>query len=224
MENKKNLIFDCDGVLYPLPVLPIQNIIEPMIDLFRRKLKISGEEQIYISNKTVNEKHLGMFNYIKEMCAFKNYDFRTFCRQLADQIDYSGIQKNQVLWEKLEQLSQQNQLYILSNNCREHIEKVVQNLFAKNLGDLEAIGMKIYDITCSERDGYFHPKQSPLGLEYFLQNIQAKPEDCTLFDDAIINIEAAQKIGMRGVLVDYQKGVTNYLAPAKLSKIDYDRN
>ena len=74
--NKKTLLFDCDGVLYPLYQLPTQKIVLAMKETYRQDLGLSGDEQQKISEETRQNNRLGMFNYIKAMCKYKNYDYR----------------------------------------------------------------------------------------------------------------------------------------------------
>lgn len=197
----KNLIIDCDGVLYPLSDLSVSDFVTAMKIVYRDDLHISGEEQMEISAKTIRENHLGLFNYIREMCYYRDYDFGDFCKKMCDHIDYSSISPDKELLKTLLSVSDKNRVFIWTNNSREHLEKVSERLFSKNLAFLENKGIGVFDITVMEQNGYFQPKQSEKGFEMFLQKIAAKPEDCVLFDDTPRNIKIASQNGVKGILI-----------------------
>ena len=147
------------------------------------------------------------------MCRRKDYDFNRFCEKMADGIDYSRIQENKILWQNLQNVAQNYNVAILSNNSRPHIAKVLNRLFHCSVEEVEQNGIKVFDISSTEKDGHFHPKQSDDGLEIFMQRSQFLPEESLLFDDVLLNIEAAQKIGMHGVLINEEQPLMRALRP-----------
>lgn len=213
MRKIKNLVFDCDGVLYPISALETKEIIDSMKKVYREDLMVSGEEQNEISEATIADNHRGLFNYVLEMCRYKNYDFNHFCEKMADGIDYSRIQKDDLLWKNLQNVAKEYNVAILSNNSRPHIAKVLHQLFDKSIEDVENAGIKVFDITSTEKDGFFHPKQSENGLSIFAQHFGVNPQETLLFDDVALNIESAQKIGMQGNLINEQHPLKKALLP-----------
>lgn len=200
-NNAKNLIIDCDGVLYPLKELSTADIVNAMKAVYRDEVGLSGDEQKFVSEKTIREGHLGMFNYIKEICYFKKYDFDKFCASVAERIDYSGINRNKKLWQALYNTAKNHNINIFTNNSRPHLEKVLNRVFEKSIADLEASGIKIYDIKATEKDGYFYPKQHEKGFSMFMSKLNISSSESILFDDAPRNIEKAKEAGMQGVLI-----------------------
>lgn len=198
----KNLIFDCDGVLYPLSELSTHEIVEAMKSVYRTELHLNGEQQTRISHKTQQEGHLGMFNYIREMCKASDYNFDKFCRKMSDRINYNNIKPNYGLWNTLQILKQENNLVIWSNNSRVHLDKVFRRVFNKDIMQITEQGIQVVDIKSTRYKGYFYPKQSKEGLALFLRRTGFKPEDCVLFDDTPANISMAEKYGIKGVLVN----------------------
>lgn len=213
MRKIKNLVFDCDGVLYPISALETKEIIDSMKKVYREDLMVSGEEQNEISQATIADNHRGLFNYVLEMCRYKNYDFNHFCEKMADGIDYSRIQKDDLLWKNLQNVAKEYNVAILSNNSRPHIAKVFRQLFNNSIEDVENAGIKVFDITSTEKDGYFHPKQSENGLSIFAQHFGINPQETLLFDDVALNIESAQKIGMQGILINEKNPLKKALQP-----------
>lgn len=205
---------DCDGVLYPLHELSTIRIISAAKKTYREDLGITGEEQAAISEQTIHDGKLGLFNYLKALCEYKNYDFNEFCDSMVERIDYSTIRQNMALWEELQALSFKYNLSVLSNNCKSHIEKVTQRLFSKSISEMEDNGIKIFDITTLKGpDGWFSPKREPCSLDIFLQNNKYEPRESILFDDTMQNIEAARHIGMHATLITPNNTLESNLRP-----------
>ncbi len=213
MPEIKNLIFDCDGVLYPISALPTKEIIDAMKKVYREDLAISGDEQNEISQATVADNHRGLFNYILEICRYKNYSFDHFCEKMTANIDYSRIQPNKPLWQNLQNMAQKYNVAILSNNSRPHLAQITNRLFNRSLSEIERSNIQVFDITASLHNGYFHPKQSEDGLSLFCRRFHIKPQETMLFDDVLLNIESAQKIGMNGSLVSAENTLSKAITP-----------
>ena len=218
LQKKNNLILDCDGVLYPLAALPTEKFVTAMKDVYRSELKLSGEEQSRISLKTIAENHLGMFNYILEMCYATGYDFNVFCRQMSERMDYSAIKPNPQLWKTLKNLQPNHNIAIWSNGCRPHLDCVFDRLFSKNTTDVEAEGILVFDICKMKENGYFKPKQSEGGFALFFKKTGFQAQDCILFDDTARNLTMAKAYGVRGVLVKDETPLQNLLMQNKLLK------
>ena len=222
---KPTLLFDCDGVLYPLSELPTRNIVTAMKETARTDLHLSGEEQKLISAQTISEKKLGMFNYIHAMCAYKNYDFDTFCRQMVERTDYSRINANLQLYNLLKQAAKQYHVGILTNNSRAHVEAVAQRVFKADASQLRNAGIEILDVTRTEKDGIFWRKQKE-GLELICRKYGYIPAQTTLFDDAPDNLTAAREIGMNGVLINAEnslpQALKSYILPSRTKGKTYE--
>ena len=197
----KNILLDCDGVLYPLEELSTKEIVETMKQVYRNDVGLAPDEQRAISEKTIKENHLGMFNYIMEICRYKNYDFDEFCEHMVEKINYDSIKPNPVLWNTLQNMSDRYNIGVLTNNCRAHLDKVFQRVFGKDIALVEKSGIKAYDIKFMEHGGYFRPKQDEIGLVMFLKKQGFKREETILFDDTPHNIEKAKDVGMKAVLI-----------------------
>lgn len=212
MQNRQTLLFDCDGVLYPLTQLSTQDIVTAMKETYRQDLGLSGAEQQKISAETRQANRLGMFNYIKAMCEYKNYDFKQFCSQMAERIDYGNIAYNRNLVRVIFHVAKHYNIGILTNNSRAHVAKVFEHALGKSLEETEANGVRIFDITATAENGVFWCKQ-PEGLLLICQRNGYEPAQTTLFDDAPANIESAHQVGMQGVLINEQMSLQKALMP-----------
>lgn len=201
-------------MLYPLSELSTFNIISAAKKTYREDLQIDGEEQAGIAEQTIHDGRLGLFNYLKAICEYKRYDFNLFCKNMVERTDYSRIKPNAGLWNKLQMLSSQYNLAVLSNNSRPHIEKVLQKLFSKSIYEVEDAGLKIFDITATRgQDGWFNPKRVLCSLEIFAHKNGYEPRETILFDDAMQNITAAHRAGMRATLITPENTLENNLQP-----------
>lgn len=214
----KNIVLDCDGVLYPLSELPTKKIVDAMKYVYRNDVKLSGEEQKFISEKTIAEHHLGMFNYIKEICKYKNYDFDEFCARVVENTDYSGVKRNKALKDTLKNLNGRYNIVIFSNNSRSHLNAICRQVFDTDIVEMETNGIKICDIKSTEYGGYFYPKQHDKGFSLFLNRMRLKSDETILFDDAPINITKAKEAGMRAKLISAEntllKELQEYILPS----------
>ncbi len=204
MSNQKNkniFIIDCDGVLYPQTELGLAQIVDAMKKVYREDVGLTGEQQKQISEKSIRLKHFGAFNFIKHICDETGYSFDLYRKKMVEATDYNAIHYNPTLKKLVDQLARQKKVVIFSNNSYEHIDCVLQKVFRRTAAELSQNGIMIYDITATEKNGYFHPKQSENGFSNFLENIGAQSEDCFLFDDSLPNLQKAKQSGIDGSLV-----------------------
>ena len=209
--SKKTLLIDCDGVLYPFSQLTLQDFVSAMKKTYREDVGIDGATQVKISEDTLAKNQLGMFNYIKAICNHAGYNFETFCRKMFDRVDYSKITRDDGLYQNIVQASRSQQLIILTNNHIYHLNNVLKQRFGKSVFDFENIGIRCYDITATEKNGVFLPKQNPKALTLLTEKIGVSVYDCVMLDDTPRNIEAAKSIGMPGILIDEDFTLKKYL-------------
>lgn len=220
MQNK-TLLVDCDGVLYPSEALTLKDFVEAMKETYRQDVKLDGTTQARISEETIAQNKLGLFNYIKAVCDYTGYGFENFCRKMFDRIDYSNITRDDGLYQNIKNVAQNQPVMILTNNHILHLDKVLQQRFGKSVFDFEADGIQCYDITLSEKNGVFYPKHDPQGLAFISKRIGVPVESCILVDDMPRNITAARNIGMSAVLISDKFTLKQYLtqiAPQNISR------
>ncbi len=217
-------IIDCDGVLYPESELALRKIVDAMKKIYRENIGLSGEQQRKISEESINKKHLGVFNYIKDICDATGYDFKKYCQEMAAEIDYNSIEYNAKLKDVLLKTAKQNKVVIFSNNSFEHIDKVLQKVFKQSAASLQQENIEVYDIAQTKRDGYFHPKQSEHGFEYFLEKHRLSGEDCLLFDDAQTNLSVAKRLGIKGYLVTPENSLEKLLTKLQQGQFKLEKN
>jgi epoxide hydrolase-like predicted phosphatase len=104
--------------------------------------------------------------------------------------------------ELLKKLKNKYRLFLLSNTNAIHLaafQKIYQDTF--NYGSLSDLFEKVY---YSHKIGMRKPNKEI--YEYVLKDNQLEPEETLFIDDALVNVEAAKKSGMKGIHL--QPGLT----------------
>ena len=204
---KKNLLIDCDGVLYPTSQLSTAEIAKAMNDTVR-DYGIDKDAYERASQRAKDANALGIFNFIKILGAENRFEFKDFCRDMVEKIDYSRITRDDHLLSLLRRTSEKYNPMILTNNCPEHVEKVLARRFGRTR---QTFGIPCYDITYMEYNGRFYSKRMEIGLKMFCNKIGINPRDTTIVEDTPGNIEIAEAVGMSGVLIGGEKSLNVYL-------------
>lgn len=210
---KKTLIVDCDGVIYPMSDIPLAEFVGAMKNT-AQEFGFSTQEYNQASQVTLENKSLGMFNFIKELCNHDDAKFENFCENMFDKIDYSKIKRDDEILKLLEKTKVNYNVVILTNNHLSHLEKVLDARFGKNTQNL---GIDCYDIRDTLKDGVFLPKQTEDGLTNFANKIDCDVGDCILVDDARRNLNVAEKMGMPGVLINESNSLSDYLQSLQIN-------
>ena len=217
--NKKTIIIDCDGVLYPASMLTLSEFVNAMKDTFHNDLQVDTDTQIRVSQQTIKKKHLGMFNYIKAMCQETGHSFDDFCLKMQEKIDYTKISRDDSLFALLSEAAMRHNVVILTNNHISHLDKVLQQRFGKNIFEMQEAGIDCYDIKSTMKNGVFYPKQDPKSLIMFTERLGVPVQDCILVDDTKRNIETAHSIGMQTALIDEQSNTLKHYLSTQILPI-----
>lgn len=211
MKTKQALIIDCDGVLYPSSQISTADFVSAMKNTFLED--VVNDESLYkkIGLETRQKVHFGMFNFIRSICNETSYKFNAFIGGMLDRIDYHGVSPNLELFGLLNKAQKNCDIFILTNNHLKHLDRICQRVFHKSVSDLERHGIRCYDITSTEKNQIFYPKQTPGALQSFAHKIDYEAHECIIIDDSLRNIEMAESIGMKGVNINQNLSLTAYL-------------
>ena len=106
------------------------------------------------------------------------------------------------VWEKMKLVKEAGyKIYILSNFSRKGIEEAAKELDYMSKADGAVISYEVKMI-----------KPDPGIYEYLLKKYDIDPEKAVFIDDNKDNIEAAQKLGIRGILFKGKKDADEQLA------------
>ena len=188
----KTLIIDCDGVLYPEYKFPLFKEIKA-IEKIAYSNNISKEQYNKISKETIERGEQGLFNFVFNL-VHKNIDsYNDFCKKVVDSLDYSGIERDDELFNLLMKASKKYNICILTNDTKFHLDKVYKQLFGKSLQEFP---FPSYDITSTLKERCFYPKQTKEGFINFMNKINKDKKECIVIDDSYRNIQRCIEIGI----------------------------
>ena len=178
MKNIKNILFDCDGVLYQ--------------DLEAVFGQVSKKMTKYISNK------LGMdLTKAKELQTNYFHKYNTslnglmihhdippeeFLKYVHD-IDLSFMKKDLVLRNELEKLNTKK--FVFTNGSKEHVKNITEHLGIDDLFD------DIFDIV----DAEFHPKPEAKAFDLMIKKFNINPKETIYIEDIAKNLSIAKERG-----------------------------
>ena len=178
MKNIKNILFDCDGVLYQ--------------DLEAVFGQVSKKMTKYISNK------LGMdLTKAKELQTNYFHKYNTslnglmihhdippeeFLKYVHD-IDLSFMKKDLVLRNELEKLNTKK--FVFTNGSKEHVKNITEHLGIDDLFD------DIFDIV----DAKFHPKPEAKAFDLMIKKFNINPKETIYIEDIAKNLSIAKERG-----------------------------
>ncbi len=186
--NKKTLIFDCFGVLYP----------EASGDFYKRHKDLFNGEEEFI-NKLNLQIDLGQ---IKKSEFFTVLEKKTGIPsvQIQSEIDEELMAPNAQLVAFIQKLKEKYKIGLLSNAGQEEIAIIYR----------DKIDYLFDSITVSYEAGAVKP--SPEIFQICLKRLNAEPAECIFIDDKVSNITAAENMGITSILYkDVEKLKTELL-------------
>ena len=202
---KKLLILDCDGVLYPA-----SNITHgDFVSAFEKTAKKFGKWDI-VRNENLDSP-IGFWERIYGICGKDRAVFDEFCKNMVSNINYEKIRKSHILFNLLTSAKKKFDISILSDNHKYHLEQVMIHRFGMGVADFEAMGIKCYDITSTEKNGKFFPKCAEDSLSEFLKKKNKTVDECIFVDNSMTNVSAGRKIGIETIYISQNRTLQGYL-------------
>ena len=195
MSQIKNLIFDLDGTIiasqkedYLVYKEPLKKLGYNEDDCLKIYMTIDDYEKSFTDEKNIYDKK-DMMNFINQRLN-KNYSF-----ELIEELILAGRNwMKEVIISKniIEELSEKYNLYIYTNYFYE-----CQN------GRIEGIGYSKYFKKIFSSDIY-GTKPFKSSFERVLKELKTKADKCIMIGDTkAIDIAAADNVGMKSILYDY---------------------
>ncbi len=101
----------------------------------------------------------------------------------------SWFQQNNDVWKLVSKLKKNYKTALLSNNIHELVEKMERELELEHFFDI---------IIFSNRVPFIKPE--PEIYLHCLEKLSVKPDESVFIDDKIVNIDAAESLGIKGIL------------------------
>ena len=178
MKNIKNILFDCDGVLYQDLEAVFGQVSKKMTEYISKKLNID-----LIKAKELQTNYFHKYNTsLNGLMIHHDIPPEEFLKYVHD-IDLSFMKKDFALREELEKLNIKK--FVFTNGSREHVKNITTHLGIDDLFD------GIFDIV----DAKFHPKPEAKAFDLMTKKFNINPKETLYIEDIAKNLSIAKERG-----------------------------
>jgi len=205
MDNKKLIIIDCDGVLYPVSELDVNTVSKAIFYSACRDFNILTNAFDF---EEISEQP-NYYTFIDNLA--RQYGIKTdvFMSKMMEYIDYSGIKPdNNGVLQKIKDLSDKYKFCVCSNNHLTHINNVLKakfNIYA------DQMPCEIFDTQYANIDGVFYAKQSYVFISKLEKHFGINAKNFLWIDDTPNVIDTVKSVGCDGILVTNENRLIDIL-------------
>ncbi len=202
MKNIKNILFDCDGVLYQDLEAVFGQVSKKMTEYISKKLNID-----LIKAKELQTNYFHKYNTsLNGLMIHHDIPPEEFLKYVHE-IDLSFMKKDLALREELEKLNIKK--FVFTNGSREHVKNITTHL------GIEDLFNGIFDIV----DAEFHPKPEAKAFDLMAKKFNINPKETLYIEDIAKNLSIAKERGATTVWLindeywgkkDSEKGFIDY--------------
>jgi putative hydrolase of the HAD superfamily len=186
-NNIKNFIFDLDGSIYSLSLLPkvFGQVSKRMGEFISQKLNVDLKKA-----KELQTDYFHRYNTsLNGLMMHHDIEPKEFLKYVHN-INLDFLKKDVVLREELLKLNAKK--YIYTNGSVEHAEQIIKSLGIEDLFD------NIFDIELAN----YVPKPSIDPFKRMIKKFNIDPKETVFIEDIAINLEPAKKLGMKTVWIE----------------------
>ena len=178
MKNIKNILFDCDGVLYQDLEAVFGQVSKKMTEYISKKLNID-----LIKAKELQTNYFHKYNTsLNGLMMHHDIPPEEFLKYVHD-IDLSFMKKDLALREELEKLNIKK--FVFTNSSKEHVNNITAHLGIDDLFD------GIFDIV----DAEFNPKPEAKAFDLMTKKFNINPKETLYIEDIAKNLSIAKERG-----------------------------
>ena len=178
MKNIKNILFDCDGVLYQDLEAVFGKVSKKMTEYISSKLNVD-----LIKAKELQTNYFHKYNTsLNGLMIHHDIPPEEFLKYVHD-IDLSFMKKDKLLREELEKLNIKK--FVFTNGSKEHVKNITEHLGIEDLFD------GIFDIV----DAEFHPKPEAKAFDLMVKKFNIEPKNTIYIEDIAKNLSIAKARG-----------------------------
>ena len=178
MKNIKNILFDCDGVLYQDLEAVFGQVSKKMTEYISSKLNVD-----LIKAKELQTNYFHKYNTsLNGLMIHHDIPPEEFLKYVHD-IDLSFMKKDKLLREELEKLNIKK--FVFTNGSKEHVKNITEHLGIDDLFD------GIFDIV----DAGFHPKPEAKAFDLMVKKFNIEPKETIYIEDIAKNLSIAKARG-----------------------------
>ena len=178
MKNIKNILFDCDGVLYQDLESVFGQVSKRMTQYISDKLKIN-----LVDAKKLQTNYFHKYNTsLNGLMIHHDIPPLEFLRYVHD-IDLSFMEKDRVLRSEIEKLNLKK--FVFTNGSKEHVKNITSHLGIEDLFD------DVFDIV----DANFHPKPAAEAFDLMIKKFKINPAETIYIEDIAKNLSIGRERG-----------------------------
>ena len=178
LSNIKNILFDCDGVLYQDLEAVFGQVSKKMTEYISKKLNID-----LIKAKELQTNYFHKYNTsLNGLMIHHDIPPREFLDYVHD-IDLSFLEKDKTLRYELENIKLNK--YVFTNGSKEHVKNITTHLGIDDQFD------GVFDIV----DAEYHPKPEAITFDLMVQKFKIDPNETLYIEDIAKNLSIGKERG-----------------------------
>ena len=178
LANIKNILFDCDGVLYQDLEAVFGQVSKKMTEYISKKLHID-----LIKAKELQTNYFHKYNTsLNGLMIHHDIPPREFLDYVHD-IDLSFLEKDKTLRYELENIKINK--FVFTNGSKEHVKNITTHLGIDDQFD------GVFDIV----DAEYHPKPEAKAFDLMVQKFKIDPNETLYIEDIAKNLSIGKERG-----------------------------
>ena len=178
LANIKNILFDCDGVLYQDLEAVFGQVSKKMTEYISKKLNID-----LIKAKELQTNYFHKYNTsLNGLMIHHDIPPREFLDYVHD-IDLSFLEKDKTLRYELENIKINK--FVFTNGSKEHVKNITTHLGIDDQFD------GVFDIV----DAEYHPKPEAITFDLMVQKFKIDPNETLYIEDIAKNLSIGKERG-----------------------------
>ena len=178
LANIKNILFDCDGVLYQDLEAVFGQVSKKMTEYISKKLNID-----LIKAKELQTNYFHKYNTsLNGLMIHHDIPPREFLDYVHD-IDLSFLEEDKTLRYELENIKLNK--YVFTNGSKEHVKNITTHLGIDDQFD------GVFDIV----DAEYHPKPEAITFDLMVQKFKIDPNETLYIEDIAKNLSIGKERG-----------------------------
>ena len=178
LKNIKNILFDCDGVLYSDLEGVFGQVSKKMTQYISNKLNVDLKKA-----KELQTNYFHKYNTsLNGLMIHHDIPPREFLDYVHD-IDLSFLEKDKVLRGELENISLNK--FVFTNGSKEHVKNITSHLGIEDQFD------GVFDIV----DAEYHPKPEARAFDLMIEKFKIDPKETLYIEDIAKNLSIGKERG-----------------------------
>ena len=178
LANIKNILFDCDGVLYQDLEAVFGQVSKKMTEYISKKLNIDLKKA-----KELQTNYFHKYNTsLNGLMIHHDIPPREFLDYVHD-IDLSFLEEDKTLKYELENIKLKK--YVFTNGSKEHVKNITTHLGIDDQFD------GVFDIV----DAEYHPKPEAITFDLMVQKFKIDPNETLYIEDIAKNLSIGKERG-----------------------------